>query len=78
MNDIAIKHRLLKTLHVLQQYDYDSSTVRKRTFQEALVSITLPFIKKNLADTCKPVSHTHQKHLCPSAPQGAVRNAAAT
>ncbi|XP_008336322.1 protein Niban 1a isoform X2 [Cynoglossus semilaevis] len=41
------KHRVLK------QYDYDSSTVRKRIFQEALVSITLPFIKKNLAPTCK-------------------------
>ncbi|XP_028259171.1 protein Niban-like [Parambassis ranga] len=40
------KHRVLK------QYDYDSSTVRKRIFQEALVSITLPFIKKNLAPTC--------------------------
>uniref|UniRef100_A0A3Q3K2J2 Niban 1/2/3 domain-containing protein n=1 Tax=Monopterus albus TaxID=43700 RepID=A0A3Q3K2J2_MONAL len=35
------------------QYDYDSCTVRKRIFQEALVSITLPFIKKNLAPTCK-------------------------
>ncbi|KAK5603990.1 hypothetical protein CRENBAI_024894 [Crenichthys baileyi] len=41
------KHRVLK------QYDYDSSTVRKRIFQDALVSITLPFIKKNLADSCK-------------------------
>uniref|UniRef100_A0AAQ5ZL95 Niban apoptosis regulator 1a n=1 Tax=Amphiprion ocellaris TaxID=80972 RepID=A0AAQ5ZL95_AMPOC len=41
------KHRVLK------QYDYDSSTVRKRIFQEALVSTTLPFIKKNLAPTCK-------------------------
>ncbi|XP_039984388.1 protein Niban 1a [Xiphias gladius] len=41
------KHRVLK------QYDYDSSTVRKRIFQEVLVSITLPFIKKNLAPTCK-------------------------
>ncbi|XP_029355315.1 protein Niban-like [Echeneis naucrates] len=41
------KHRVLK------QYDYDSSTVRKRICQEALVSITLPFIKKNLAPTCK-------------------------
>uniref|UniRef100_A0A3Q3R6K3 Niban 1/2/3 domain-containing protein n=1 Tax=Monopterus albus TaxID=43700 RepID=A0A3Q3R6K3_MONAL len=41
------KHRVLK------QYDYDSCTVRKRIFQEALVSITLPFIKKNLAPTCK-------------------------
>ncbi|XP_056233846.1 protein Niban 1a isoform X1 [Seriola aureovittata] len=41
------KHRVLK------QYDYDSSTVRKRIFQDALVSITLPFIKRNLAPTCK-------------------------
>ncbi|XP_054458590.1 protein Niban 1a [Anoplopoma fimbria] len=41
------KHRVLK------QYDYDSSTVRKRISGEALVSITLPFIKKNLAATCK-------------------------
>ncbi|XP_049910402.1 protein Niban 1a [Epinephelus moara] len=41
------KHRVLK------QYDYDSSTVRKRISREALVSITLPFIKRNLAPTCK-------------------------
>ncbi|XP_068564072.1 protein Niban 1a isoform X2 [Cebidichthys violaceus] len=41
------KHRVLK------QYDYDSSTVRKRISREALVSITLPFIKKSLAATCK-------------------------
>lgn len=39
----------------LQQYIYDSSTVRKRIFQEALVSITLPFIKKTLVPSCKPV-----------------------
>ncbi|XP_034003200.1 protein Niban 1a isoform X1 [Trematomus bernacchii] len=41
------KHRVLK------QYDHDSSTVRKRISREALVSITLPYIKKNLAPTCK-------------------------
>ncbi|XP_076582897.1 protein Niban 1-like [Chaetodon auriga] len=41
------KHRVLK------QYDYDSSTVRKKISREALVSITLPFIKKSLAPTCK-------------------------
>ncbi|XP_029905283.1 protein Niban 1a [Myripristis murdjan] len=41
------KHRVLK------QYDYDSSTVRKRIFQEALVAITLPHIKKNLAQVSK-------------------------
>ncbi|XP_069577900.1 protein Niban 1a isoform X2 [Brachyistius frenatus] len=44
-----VKHRVLK------QYDYDSSTVRKRIFQDALVSITLPFIKKNLVPSCKAV-----------------------
>ncbi|XP_028971698.2 protein Niban 1 isoform X2 [Esox lucius] len=41
-------------LRVLKQFDYDSSTVRKRIFQEALVDITLPAIKRNLAPTCKP------------------------
>ncbi|XP_070816253.1 protein Niban 1a [Chaetodon trifascialis] len=41
------KHRVLK------QYDYDSSTVRKKISREALVSITLPFIKKSLAPSCK-------------------------
>ncbi|XP_056131814.1 protein Niban 1a isoform X2 [Lampris incognitus] len=43
-----------KTKHrVLKQYDYDSSTTRKRIFQEALVAITLPHIKKNLAPSCE-------------------------
>lgn len=49
----------------LQKYDYDSSTVRKRIFQEALVSITLPFIKKSLVSTCKTVralSFSHTQH----------------
>uniref|UniRef100_H2RXH4 Niban apoptosis regulator 1a n=1 Tax=Takifugu rubripes TaxID=31033 RepID=H2RXH4_TAKRU len=41
------KHRVLK------QYDYDSSTVRKKISNEALVSITLPFIKQKLAPTYK-------------------------
>ncbi|KAJ7986250.1 hypothetical protein DPEC_G00338000 [Dallia pectoralis] len=38
---------------VLKQYDHDSSATRKRIFQEALVGIVLPHIKKNLAPTCK-------------------------
>ncbi|CDQ91480.1 unnamed protein product, partial [Oncorhynchus mykiss] len=38
----------------LQQYDHDSSTVRKRIFQEALVDITLPAIRRNLAPAHKP------------------------
>ncbi|XP_016351744.1 protein Niban-like [Sinocyclocheilus anshuiensis] len=33
----------------LRVFDYDSSTVRKRILQEALINITLPSIKKHLA-----------------------------
>ncbi|KAL7872022.1 hypothetical protein SRHO_G00070050 [Serrasalmus rhombeus] len=44
---VKAKHRVLK------QYDYDSSTVRKRIFQEALINITLPSIKAHLAPTFK-------------------------
>ncbi|XP_689912.4 protein Niban 1 [Danio rerio] len=40
-------------LRVLKQFDYDSSTVRKKIFQEALVDITLPAIKRSLAPACK-------------------------
>ncbi|KAM9409278.1 protein Niban 1a [Pholidichthys leucotaenia] len=40
------KHRVLK------QFNYDSSTVWNRLSQDAVVSIILPFIKKNLASTC--------------------------
>lgn len=43
-------------MSVPQQYDYDSSTVRMKISHEALVSITLPFIKKKLAPTYKTVS----------------------
>lgn len=45
-----------KFLSVPQQYDYDSSTVRKRICREALLSITLPFIKQKLDPTCRTVS----------------------
>ncbi|CAL8267716.1 unnamed protein product [Arctogadus glacialis] len=61
------KHRVLK------QYDYDSSTLRKKLFQDALVAITLPHIKKNLEAVCKPelqrlaqsvdVDHAHFVHV---------------
>ncbi|XP_026139428.1 protein Niban-like [Carassius auratus] len=40
-------------LRVLKQFDYDSSTIRKKIFQEALVDITLPAIKRNLAPACR-------------------------
>ncbi|XP_023557420.1 niban-like protein 1 [Octodon degus] len=38
---------------VLKKYDYDSSTVRKRFFREALLQIAIPFLLKKLAPTCK-------------------------
>ncbi|XP_066532675.1 protein Niban 1a [Hoplias malabaricus] len=44
---VKAKHRVLK------QYDYDSSTVRKKIFQEALINITLPSVKSHFAPTFK-------------------------
>ncbi|KAK2120341.1 Protein Niban 2 [Saguinus oedipus] len=38
---------------VLKKYDYDSSTVRKRFFREALLQVSIPFLLKKLAPTCK-------------------------
>ncbi|XP_062920080.1 protein Niban 1a isoform X1 [Mobula hypostoma] len=38
---------------VLKQYDHDSSTIRKKLFQEALVQITLPTLQKALAPSFK-------------------------
>lgn len=32
---------------VLKKYDYDSSSVRKRFFREALLQITIPFLLKS-------------------------------
>ncbi|KAM9832063.1 protein Niban 1a [Neosynchiropus ocellatus] len=52
-------------LRVLKQYDYDSSSVRKRNFQDAVVSITLPFIKKHLDATYRPELQELQKLVDP-------------
>ena len=52
--DAFLKSKLCLYLY-RQQYDYDSSTIRKRIFQEALVQITLPTLQKALASVCKPV-----------------------
>ncbi|XP_075040992.1 protein Niban 2-like [Mixophyes fleayi] len=38
---------------VLKKYDYDSSSVRKKFFQEALLQIIIPFLLKKMAPTCK-------------------------
>ncbi|XP_004468485.2 protein Niban 1 [Dasypus novemcinctus] len=48
---------------VLKQYDYDSSTIRKRIFQEALVQITLPTVQKALASTCKPELQKYEQFI---------------
>ncbi|XP_067239641.1 protein Niban 1a [Chanodichthys erythropterus] len=48
---------------VLKQFDYDSSTVRKRIFQEALIDITLPSIKKHLAPSFKEELPKFEQHI---------------
>ncbi|XP_017581182.2 protein Niban 1 [Pygocentrus nattereri] len=50
-------------LRVLKQYDYDSSTVRKKIFQDALVDITLPAIRRNLAPTCKTELQNYEQYI---------------
>ncbi|XP_053709466.1 protein Niban 2a [Synchiropus splendidus] len=37
---------------VLKKYDYDSSTVRKKFFREALLQIIIPYMLQHLAPTC--------------------------
>ncbi|XP_055965573.1 protein Niban 1 [Sorex fumeus] len=41
-------------LRVLKQFDYDSSSIRKRLCQGALVQVTLPTLRRGLAAACKP------------------------
>ncbi|XP_067391255.1 protein Niban 1 [Emydura macquarii macquarii] len=50
-------------LRVLKQYDYDSSTIRKKIFQEALVRITLPTMQKTLASACKPELQKYEQYI---------------
>ncbi|XP_051480337.1 protein Niban 1 [Apus apus] len=50
-------------LRVLKQFDYDSSTIRKKIFQEALVQITLPTMQKALASTCKPELQKYEQFI---------------
>uniref|UniRef100_A0A8C2GU93 Niban apoptosis regulator 2a n=1 Tax=Cyprinus carpio TaxID=7962 RepID=A0A8C2GU93_CYPCA len=40
---------------VLKKYDYDSSTVRKKFFREALLQIIIPYMLKQLSTSCSPV-----------------------
>uniref|UniRef100_A0A8C2JU17 Niban apoptosis regulator 2a n=1 Tax=Cyprinus carpio TaxID=7962 RepID=A0A8C2JU17_CYPCA len=39
---------------VLKKYDYDSSTVRKKFFREALLQIIIPYMLKQLSTSCSP------------------------
>ncbi|XP_028319036.1 protein Niban 2a [Gouania willdenowi] len=39
---------------VLKKYDYDSSTVRKKFFREALQQIIIPFMLQELTPSCSP------------------------
>ncbi|XP_043941242.1 protein Niban 1 [Protopterus annectens] len=48
---------------VLKQYDYDSSTIRKKLFQEALLLITLPTMQKTLALSCKPELQNFEQYI---------------
>ncbi|XP_035390306.1 protein Niban 1 isoform X2 [Electrophorus electricus] len=50
-------------IRVLKQYDYDSSTVRKKIFQDALVDITLPAIRRNLAPSCKTELQNYDQYI---------------
>lgn len=50
-------------LRVLKQYDYDSSTIRKKIFQDALVQIALPTLQRTLASTCKPELQKYEQYI---------------
>lgn len=41
---------------LVQKFDYDSSTVRKRFFREALLQIFIPYMLKHLNPACASVS----------------------
>ncbi|TSN30222.1 Kinesin-associated protein 3 [Bagarius yarrelli] len=57
--DVIIKAKQ----RVLKQYDYDSSTLRKKIFQEALLSIALPSVKAFLAPTFKKELPDFQQYI---------------
>eukprot|EP00062_Callorhinchus_milii_P010807 gi/632956082/ref/XP_007893783.1/ PREDICTED: protein Niban isoform X1 [Callorhinchus milii] len=48
---------------VLKQYDHDSSTVRKKLFQDALVEISMPSLQKALAPSCKPELQKFEQYV---------------
>ncbi|XP_076134225.1 protein Niban 1 isoform X2 [Alosa pseudoharengus] len=50
-------------MRVLKQYDYDSSTVRKQFFQEALMDITLPVLRRHLSPSCRPELEKFEQYI---------------
>uniref|UniRef100_A0AAY4B6V3 PH domain-containing protein n=1 Tax=Denticeps clupeoides TaxID=299321 RepID=A0AAY4B6V3_9TELE len=48
---------------VIKKFDYDSSTVRKRFFREALLQIFIPYMLKQLSPSCLPPLHQKTKIL---------------
>ncbi|XP_062411739.1 protein Niban 1-like isoform X2 [Sardina pilchardus] len=50
-------------MRVLKQYDYDSSTVRKQFFQEALMDITVPVLRRHLSPSCRPELEKFEQYI---------------
>ncbi|XP_067868750.1 protein Niban 2b [Heterodontus francisci] len=62
------KEQLCKTIQriqerVLKKYDYDSSTVRKKFFREALLQITIPYMLKNLSSSVNTALPKFQEYI---------------
>lgn len=51
---------LIVFVYDLQKYDYDSSTVRKKFFREALLQIIIPYMLKQLSQSCSQVGTMNQ------------------
>ncbi|XP_059850041.1 protein Niban 2-like [Hypanus sabinus] len=54
LNNSSEKEQICQTIQriqerVLKKYDYDSSSIRKKFFREALLQITVPYLLKNLS-----------------------------
>ncbi|XP_060697325.1 protein Niban 2-like [Hemiscyllium ocellatum] len=62
------KEQLCKTIQriqdrVLKKYDYDSSTVRKKFFREALLQITIPYMLKKLSSSVNTALPKFQEYI---------------
>nr|XP_006006203.1 PREDICTED: niban-like protein 1 [Latimeria chalumnae] len=48
---------------VLKKFDYDSSTVRKKFFREALLQISIPYLLKKVSPTCNSELSRFQEYI---------------